>query len=339
MKYAVIMYIDSDNIGDDIQTYATLKYLPKIDYIIDRESINEFICDNNVKAILNGWFLYNNTNWPPSNNIDVLPISMHITTSYFKNEYERILFEYRTKKYFNMFSNVGCRDIGTSDYLSKLGINSYTSYCLTLTIDKFDINPPEEKYICAVDLDDDEYQKLKLMTNIKIKRMTHDFRGKNLCLFSFEERMKKVEEYLKIYQNAYCVVTTRYHAAMPSIALETPVILIPSSFESSRYEELDKFVHIISRENFLSNDYYYDFNKLKTNKDISDIKENLENICYSFINNNKVKINNYCSNELENTYLNLLKDYENLFEEFENFKRVSYYKNLDLNKFVESNLK
>ena len=338
MKYAVIMYIHTDNIGDDIQSYAALKYLPKVDYIIDREEINSFNSKYKVKGILNGWFLYNNINWPPSQNLDLLPISLHIATNFFKNEYEKILFEYRTKKYFKNFSIIGCRDVSTSNYLSQLNINNYISNCLTLTIDKFKIESPKEKYICAVDLSHDEYNKLKSMTNIKIKKMTHDFRGKNLDFLSFDERMRQVEDFLKIYQNALCVVTTRYHVAMPCVALETPVILIPSQFEPSRYDGLKNIVYIISKEKFLSNDFSYDFNNPIKNKDPKKIRRELENKCYDFINNNQFKTINYQEDELENSYSKLLKDLENKSQELNHRDRVNYYTQLDFDRYVKRNI-
>ena len=338
MKYAVIMYIHTDNIGDDIQTYAALKYLPKVDYIIDREEINSFNSEHKVKGILNGWFLYNNINWPPAKGLDLLPISLHIATNFYKNEYEKTLFEYRTKKYFKNFTSVGCRDVNTSNYLSQLSINNYVSNCLTLTIDKFNIETSKEKYICAVDLTPDEYEKLRNMTNIKIKKMTHDFRGKNLDLLSFDERMRQVEDFLKIYQNAACVVTTRYHVAMPCVALETPVILIPSQFEPSRYDGLKNIVYIISKEDFLSTNFFYDFNNPKKNKNPYVLKKKLEKKCYDFINNSKCRCIDYQEDELEKSYSKLLLDLESKSQELNNRDRVNYYTQLDFARYVKRNM-
>lgn len=42
MKYGLLYYKDTDNIGDDIQSYATSQFLPRIDYLIDREKIELF---------------------------------------------------------------------------------------------------------------------------------------------------------------------------------------------------------------------------------------------------------------------------------------------------------
>ena len=338
MKYAVIMYIHTDNIGDDIQTYAALKYLPKVDYVIDREDLSNFKSNDKIKAILNGWFLYNNVNWPPKSNIDVLPISMHITTDYFKNNYEKELFEYRTKKYFSNFETIGCRDIATSKYLSSLKIKNYISNCLTLTIDKFNIKKPKNDYICVVDLPQDIENKVEEMCNIEIKKMTHDYRGKNLDGMTFKDRMKQVEEFLKIYQNAKCVVTTRYHVAMPCIALGTPVILIPSKFEPNRYEGLMNIISVISREEFLNSSFKYDFNNPIKNKSIENIRNNLENICRKFILSD-YKQNSYVKENIESLYEKLLKDYTYIKDEINNRERVNYYNKLDMDSYIRYNYK
>ena len=58
MKYGLILNFATDNIGDDIQSYAAAQFLPSIDCVIDRESLDRFDnSDEPVKAIMNGWYL------------------------------------------------------------------------------------------------------------------------------------------------------------------------------------------------------------------------------------------------------------------------------------------
>lgn len=38
MKYGLLYYKDTDNIGDDIQTYAASRFLQRVDYLIDRKN-------------------------------------------------------------------------------------------------------------------------------------------------------------------------------------------------------------------------------------------------------------------------------------------------------------
>ena len=42
MKYGLLWYKKTKNIGDDIQTYASEQFIPKTNYMIDRESISDF---------------------------------------------------------------------------------------------------------------------------------------------------------------------------------------------------------------------------------------------------------------------------------------------------------
>ena len=44
-SYGLMYYKSTDNIGDDIQTYAAMKFLPHIDYYIDREDLSCFVPD------------------------------------------------------------------------------------------------------------------------------------------------------------------------------------------------------------------------------------------------------------------------------------------------------
>lgn len=61
MKYGVIVYRNTRNIEDDIQSYAASKLLPQVDYYIEREQLDTFRPkeDEPVNAIMNGWFMYN----------------------------------------------------------------------------------------------------------------------------------------------------------------------------------------------------------------------------------------------------------------------------------------
>lgn len=79
MKYGVIVYRNTRNIGDDIQSYAASKLLPQVDYYIEREQLDTFRPkeDEPVNAIMNGWFMYNKLAWPVSPCINPLYISMH----------------------------------------------------------------------------------------------------------------------------------------------------------------------------------------------------------------------------------------------------------------------
>ena len=85
MKYGLFVVNKTRNIGDDIQAYATKRFLPRVDYYIDRDHADEFIPNSNeyVASIINGWYLQYTLNWPLSPFIYPLPVSIHLTNKDF----------------------------------------------------------------------------------------------------------------------------------------------------------------------------------------------------------------------------------------------------------------
>ena len=133
MKFGLVLNKGTDNIGDDIQSYAAMRFLPSVDYVIDREGMDTFESNGErVKAIMNGWYMYNKSNWPPSESIDPLWVSVHIS----KNDYfgigERFL-DGLGGEYLKYYAPIGARDVSTLELLRKKGIPAYLSGCLTLT--------------------------------------------------------------------------------------------------------------------------------------------------------------------------------------------------------------
>src|SRR5574344_187643 len=119
MRYGLIVFKDTENIGDDIQSYAAMQFLPHVDYYIEREAMNLFISNNNeiVKTIFSGWYLHNPFSFPPSPYIDPLIISIHFYNE-FINQNPIYLDSYGLK-YLQMQMPIGCRDIYTQKILSK----------------------------------------------------------------------------------------------------------------------------------------------------------------------------------------------------------------------------
>jgi hypothetical protein len=80
-KFGLYEY-NTCNIGDDIQSIAARRFLPKIDYYINRDRIGEFEDkenDEEIKKILNAWYMCAPYSWPPiDKNINLLLLSMFI---------------------------------------------------------------------------------------------------------------------------------------------------------------------------------------------------------------------------------------------------------------------
>lgn len=56
------------NIGDYIQALASAQFLPHIDGFINREKLKDYK-EEPCSVIMNGWYIHNPEQWPPSNKI------------------------------------------------------------------------------------------------------------------------------------------------------------------------------------------------------------------------------------------------------------------------------
>ncbi|MEE0901557.1 MAG: polysaccharide pyruvyl transferase family protein, partial [Methanobrevibacter sp.] len=176
MKYGLMSYDHTINLGNEIQSIAARRFLPKIDYYIDHEKIHEFGDGENVKMIMNAWYLDCLDAWPPSENIDPLLISMHFNS---KKETQKVILSDESREYLSKYGPVGCRDIYTQNFLEENGIDAYFSGCLTLTLDsgsKYNYKDEDNDYIL---ISSDKSAKLipflKERTNKRIYVINQDF--------------------------------------------------------------------------------------------------------------------------------------------------------------------
>lgn len=69
------------NIGDYVQAVATRQFIDHIDEYIEQEEVNMYYPADGekIRLVMNGWFQWRAKNWPPSEYILPLLISMHIS--------------------------------------------------------------------------------------------------------------------------------------------------------------------------------------------------------------------------------------------------------------------
>lgn len=250
MKFGCLYYADSENIGDDIQTYAQRRFLPKVDYWIDRESLHIFCPDEEYKValIMNAWFMYTSQNWPPSPYVYPLFVSTHFSryhVQWLKSKEDKYSL---AQNYLKESEPIGCRDGSTLQTLQGLGIEAYFSGCLTLTLRPFS-DVEKQDYVCLVDVPSEvvDYVREK---GYNVRVMSHG--NSDLKKMSPEKRLKQAEDYLKIYQGARCVLTSRLHCALPCTGIGTPVLVLYSSEYDERFNGLKKFLHTTELKDFLT---------------------------------------------------------------------------------------
>ncbi len=182
MHYGVILNKATMNIGDDIQTYASARLLPHVDYILDREHMDSFQSDNHepVAVIMSAWWMWRKWNWPPSECIIPKLVSMHINNYNIYQNSSPIYNEWVQgigRKFFQENGPVGVRDKASLDFFQEQGIDSYFSGCITLTLPKQRLTEDAGTYVCLVDLKPSVEKKARELlkdTGLEIRVFTHN---------------------------------------------------------------------------------------------------------------------------------------------------------------------
>jgi len=114
------------NLGFYIQSLAALQFLPKNcqpDLIL-REKLR-YYDGTIINLFMNAWYRISDRNKKISKYIKPIYLSIHI--------YNEKVLDNETIENFKKYEPIGCRNISTLNMLTKRGINSYFSSCLTLT--------------------------------------------------------------------------------------------------------------------------------------------------------------------------------------------------------------
>lgn len=228
-KYGVI-WAPTQNIGDDIQTLAAINFLNKkgIDdfSFINRESLDDYDGEP-VNVIMNGWFLHTPKKFPPSDKINPIFLSFHLSEVC-------IDLVKKHKHYFKKHEPIGCRDQATVDLFTKHGINAYFTGCLTLFFDPVNENDGKKylvdvnsscSYIPNVDINLERFDGFEIVQHdVFLDNQKNDI----------GYRLDLAKSFLNKYSTADLVVTTRLHCALPCRSLNTNCRFIHRQYHIDR---------------------------------------------------------------------------------------------------------
>ena len=307
MKFGLLTYDYTINLGNEIQSIAARRFLPQVDYCIEQHKIQEFNQDKNVKTIMNAWYLNCPEAWPPSENIDPLLTSMHFNVLDFT---KKAILSDESKDYFERYGPVGCRDAYTEEFLNKNGIDAYFTGCLTLTLDsgnKYNQLDDDNNYVL---INCDNYKNifsfLKDKTDKKIYVLHQDFAPSfkkawlgsmpkslynHTSYYDAQEKLFLAENMLRLYENASCVITDRLHCALPTLALKTPVLLFNTKSNQERFDGLTNLLLVSNFKEYENNYSIFDVDNPPENSDeYLVLRNNLIKQCKKFTNH----INDSC---------------------------------------------
>jgi Uncharacterized conserved protein len=255
-KKAFLSYPKSNNLGDYIQSIATKEIIGEDSIGLDRENLHIYNGPN-VYLIMNGWFMQNSKNWPPSDKITPFFISFHINPIAKDN-----LLSNKGLEYFQKHEPIGCRDMYTQNLLQKKGINSYFSGCLTLTLrnKKKDFKKEGVLIIGALD---------RMKPKIDLKNLFNELIKYPYKFFKYNRSKKRLDDFIlskgfskvtyksqiiDLYKNvdkqrnllaneqlnliakSKLVITSRLHVALPAIAYGTKVIFLKDGLEHINHQ-------------------------------------------------------------------------------------------------------
>ncbi|MCL2444896.1 hypothetical protein FWD07_02100 [Candidatus Saccharibacteria bacterium] len=288
-KFALYKF-STENVGDEIQAIAARRFLPFINYYIDRDRIGGWRAGSDgedVKLIANGWYMHHPVIWPPKyNNLDALLISMYVDTDMAAGE---VFVQEESIMYLNRNGPVGARSLGAKEYFEKNGVDTYFSGCVTLTLQR-DQRIRKQDFILLTDTNKQVLEAVKARTKRHVVYLTNTADH----TLSNEAKMRQAELYLYLYQAAHCVVTSRLHTSLPCLALETPVLLLNTQDtidkKRDRFSGLEELVRLHTEEEFVRDGRVFDVNKPpKNKKDYLKLREDLIRRCEEFTGFNNEK--------------------------------------------------
>ncbi len=236
-KVAVVAYARSSNLGDDIQTLSVLKCLPSnVEVVpVDREDLASFSSTEPVKCIINGWFMDDPRQWPPSPSLRPLFIGFHAAT-------DEVLCP-TLAAYYRQFEPIGCRDHVTVERFRLLGVEAYFSGCPTLTLRRL---PALRKPGTVVVVDADRVtcdwhtsdtrsllaEFLPLLGKAKVSYRTHriPFWMGSWPALKLLLGLRRIRD----YSCASLVITNRLHVALPCLALGTACAFLHQDMSQGR---------------------------------------------------------------------------------------------------------
>ena len=270
MRYGVIWHPASRNLGDDLQALAAGRLLPRIDTVLDGERLDEAPGEpgEDIITLMGGHAMRRKYHWPPHPSLRPVCLGLHLSREDAWGCPMEVM-EGVGLDYLRAHGPVGCRDDATADLLDGLGVEHYVSCCLTLTLDRPGDVARKQRYVCCVDVPDkavEELRRYEKVARMPLRVMTHQL-PPEAARESFQERMARAEETLRVYAGASWVVTRRLHCALACVAMEVPVLfLYNSGYEDvRRFSPMDGLFSVAAVEDFIASVHRNGFPALAEN--------------------------------------------------------------------------
>jgi hypothetical protein len=225
LEYTGPMFDKRFNLGDDIQTIAVSRLLPRVDGFVSREALDT-TAESGILP-LNGFFM-NSDHWPPAPGLTPAFFSFHVSP-----DAEKLICSPKGVVYLKTHEPIGCRDTGTMDILARHGIEVYYSKCLTLTLEKRH-EPVPDGQVYIVDVRKSCYSIIPRQLSKKAIQINQS--KVRLPSVPSHIKLELAEHLLETYKlTASLIITSKIHCALPCIAMGVPVVFLYPSYDRDDY--------------------------------------------------------------------------------------------------------
>lgn len=265
LGYGLIDY-RTTNIGDEIQSVAARRFLPRVDQYVDRDRLAGFrphVGTEEFRLIMNGWYTQSPANWPPrADTLKPLLVSMHIAQV--SREVVNSFLSRSSLEFLRRNGPVGTRDVATREFLLRHDVPAYLSGCLTLTLER-DERIQAGEFVLLVDAPPSVERAVRSSTDRPVISASVYIDAH----WPRDTRFLLAEYFLTLYQSAHSVVTTRLHTALPCTAFGTPVALVRSRtlHEVGRFSGLRNLFRVFTEDEFLAGGSGFDVDAPRINPD------------------------------------------------------------------------
>ena len=216
-KYVGLTYDGLNNLGDQIQSIATENLIGKIEKRFNRDTLAELNIEEDYFLIMNGWFSHTPKQClPTATGIKPVFWGFHIANNQMSLDH---FFSDECVNFFKKHEPVGCRDSHTAKKLKNLGVHTFYSKCLTLTLEKRKTEPINGWNVVV-----DVPIALPSFIENNVLRVSQRRQPE---ILTEQEKISHAQRLLDLYrEKAKLVITTRLHCALPCVAMGIPVILL-----------------------------------------------------------------------------------------------------------------